>query len=119
MKNIILFVAILFNSSIFSQTLLETVDLPNGTFWDYAYGMVYNNSKYWISSYSSSGVADGVLYAVDSTGTQVDQLIINYPTIKPSQGLTNDGINFWYIERYGGGDFFKVAPRANLFILHS
>jgi hypothetical protein len=110
MKKIILIVAILFNSSIFSQTLLETVDLPNGTFWDYAYGMVYNNSKYWISSYSSSGVADGVLYAVDSTGTQVDQLIINYPTIKPSQGLTNDGINFWYIERYGGGDFFKVAP---------
>ena len=110
MKKIILFVAILFNSSIFSQTLLETVDLPNGTFWDYAYGMVYNNSKYWISSYSSSGVADGILYAVDSTGTQVDQLIINYPTIKPSQGLTHDGINFWYIERYGGGDFFKVAP---------
>jgi outer membrane protein assembly factor BamB len=98
-----------FSSFNYSQTLIETVNLPSGTYWNSAYGMVYNNSKYWISSYSSQ-VDVGILKAVDSTGTQVDQLSINYPTIEPSQGLTNDGINFWYIERYGGGDFFNVAP---------
>ncbi len=109
MKKLILFIAILLNSSNLSQTLLETVNLPAGTFYDYGYGLVYNDGKYWISSYSSS-VGVGIINAVNSAGTQVDQVTINYPSIRPSQGLTHDGINFWYVERYGGGDFFKIAP---------
>ncbi len=92
----------------FSQTLVETVNLPAGTFYDYGYGLVHNNSKYWISSYSSSAGA-GLIKAVNSFGVEVDQVSINYPTIKPSQGLTHDGTNFWFIERSSGGDFFKVA----------
>ena len=113
MKKLILFIAILLVSSSYSQTLLETIDLPAETFYDYGYGLVYNNSKYWISSYSSSAGA-GIINAVNSSGIQVDQVIINYPTIQPSQGLTYDGTNFWFIERYGGGDFFKVAPNGTV-----
>jgi hypothetical protein len=110
MKKVILFVVILFNSSIFSQTLLETIDLPVGDFWNSAYGLVHNNSKYWISS---SHFQDGVgnFRAVNETGVQVDQVIINYPTIRASQGLAFDGTNFWYVERKTArGDLFKIAP---------
>jgi hypothetical protein len=54
MKTLVIFVAILLSTLSYSQTLLETVDLPIGTYWNSGYGMVYNNSKYWISSSSSS-----------------------------------------------------------------
>ena len=82
----------------FSQTLVQTINLPGGTFYNYAYGMVYNNSKYWLSSGSSSA-GNGILNAVDDSGIQVDQININYPTMRYSQGLTFDGTNFWYVER--------------------
>ncbi len=55
MKTLVIFVAILLSTLSYSQTLLETVNLPTGTYWNSGYGMVYNNSKYWISSSSSSG----------------------------------------------------------------
>ena len=112
MKKFLLLYILLISSLNFSQTLLETIDLPSGTFYDYAYGLVYNNSKYWLSSYSSS--YPGIIKAVNSSGVEVDQVTINYPTIRPSQGLTHDGTNFWFIERYGGGDFFKVAPDGSV-----
>jgi outer membrane protein assembly factor BamB len=108
MKKFLILNLLLISSFSFSQTLLETITLPNNNFYNYGYGLVYENGKYWISSYSSD--YPGIIRAVDSTGVEVDQVTINYPTIKPSQGLTYDGTNFWFIERYGGGDFFKVAP---------
>ena len=76
MKKLILFIAILLVSSSYSQTLLETIDLPSGNFWNSAYGLVYNNSKYWISS---SHFQDGVgnFRAVNETGIEVYQVIIN------------------------------------------
>ena len=61
----------------YSQTLLETVNLPAETFYNYGYGLVYENGKYWISS-SSSSTGYGVIKAVNSSGNEVDQLNINY-----------------------------------------
>ena len=110
MKKLILSIAILLVSSSYSQTLLETVNLPSGLFWNSAYGMVYNDGKYWISSSSSSN-GSGIFYAVDAMGAQVDQVHINYPTMKASQGLAFYGTNFWYVERKTARcDLFKVAP---------
>jgi len=110
MKKFILSIALLLGSTNYSQTLLETIDLPTGDFWNSAYGMVYYNSKYWISS---SHFQDGVgnFRAVDETGVQVDQVIINYPTMRASQGLAFGGTDFWYVERKTARcDLFKVAP---------
>jgi hypothetical protein len=108
MKKFLLFYLLLISSFNFSQTLIETVNLPSGTFWDYGYGMVYNNGKYWLSSNSSSA-GRGVLNAVDDVGTQVATININYPGIHESQGLACDGTNFWYIERKTARcDIFKV-----------
>lgn len=110
MKQVFTIVIIAYSFLVNAQTLIETVDLPGGTYWNSAYGMVYNDGKYWISS-SSSSTGRGIFYAVDATGTQVDQININYPTMRASQGLAFDGTNFWYVERKTARcDIYKVAP---------
>jgi outer membrane protein assembly factor BamB len=111
MKFLINLLALLCFTVSYSQTLLETINLPVGTFYNYGYGLVYNNGKYWISSGSSSGAGDGLIKAVDNTGTEVDQININYPAMRYSQGLAFDGTNFWYVERRSSQfNLFKVAP---------
>jgi len=110
MKTLVTIVTILLSTLSYSQTLLETIDLPAGDFYKYGYGLVYDSGKYWISS-SSTNAGAGLIKAVDETGTEVSQIIFNYPTMKKSQGLTYDGTNFWYIERRTARcDLFKVAP---------
>ena len=114
MKKFLLFSLILFSFPTYSQTLLETIDLPAETFYNYGYGMVYENGKYWISS-SSSSAGYGLIKAVNSSGSQVSQLNINYPTMRSSQGLAFDGTNFWYVERKTARcDLFKVAPDGSV-----
>ena len=109
MKKCLLYL-MLFVSSVYAQTLVQTVNLPSGTFYNFAYGLVYANGNYWLSSESSTAGL-GILYAVNSQGQQVQQLNINYPSIRASQGLAFDGTNFWYVERKTARtDLFKVSP---------
>jgi len=109
MKKFLLFYLLFISCLNYSQTLLETVNLPAETFYNYGYGLVYENGKYWISS-SSSSTGDGVIKAVNSSGNEVDQLHINYPTMRNSQGLAFDGTDFWYVERKTARcDIFKVT----------
>ena len=76
MKKFFLLVLVLL-STIQSQTLINSVNLPSGTFWSSGYGLVYENSKYWLSS-SSSTTGRGIIYAVDDSGVLVDTIAINY-----------------------------------------
>ncbi|HRP91629.1 MAG TPA: choice-of-anchor D domain-containing protein [Ignavibacteriaceae bacterium] len=109
----IFFLFFLLATFINSQTLINTVNLPSGTFWSSGYGLVYDNSKYWISSSSSTG--RGVIYAVDEDGLLVDTVLINYPSMRESQGLAYDGTNFWYVERKTARcDLFKVDNNGNV-----
>ncbi|WP_337865023.1 choice-of-anchor D domain-containing protein [Ignavibacterium sp.] len=95
--------------NIFPQTLIQTVNLPSGTFWSSGYGLVYVNGKYWISSENSTTGA-GVISAVNDQGVQVDNLVIQYPGLRASQGLAFDGTDFWYVERKTARcDLFKVS----------
>ncbi|HQI41038.1 MAG: hypothetical protein B6D44_14695 [Ignavibacteriales bacterium UTCHB2] len=98
MKKLLLFILILVSSLSYSQTLLETVNLPAGTFYEYSYGLVYNSGKYWLSS-NSSTVGKHLINAVNSSGVQVDFLNFTPDWIKESQGLAFDGTDFWYVER--------------------
>lgn len=109
MQKVILSLLILFTSFNYSQTLIQTVDLPTGTYWNSSYGMVYSNGKYWITSSSSAG--NGIFYAVNDQGAQVDVFSIqNYPTMRASQGLAYDGTDFWYVERKTARcDLFKIS----------
>lgn len=113
MKKIILLLAFLSVNN-FSQTLVQTVNLPSGTFWSYGYGLVYVNGKYWISSDNSS-VGSGIISAVNDQGVQIDNLIIQYPTMRASQGLAFDGTDFWYVERkVARCDLFKVSTSGTV-----
>lgn len=124
MKKYLLFYFILLSCLIYPQTLLETVDLPSGTFYEYSYGMTFTNGKYWISS-NSSTVGKGIIYAVNSSGVQVDMLDFDLNWIRESQGLAFDGTDFWYVERKTARcDLYKVSstgividsiPTAELF----
>jgi len=114
MKRFILFIFLFFSCLIYSQTLLETVNLPSGTFYTQAYGLVYLNGAYWISS-GSSTAGNGIIKAVNSSGTEVNQLVFNYPVMRYSQGLASDGTNFWYVERRGSTfGLFKVNQSGNV-----
>ncbi len=108
MKKLFILFALLSNI-IIPQTLIQTVSLPNNTFYNYGYGLVYVNGKYWISS-DNSTVGSGILNAVNDQGVQIDNLIIQYPGIRASQGLAFDGTDFWYVERkVARCDLFKVS----------
>ena len=114
MKKFLLINLLLFSSLNFSQSLLETVDLPGGSFYNYAYGLAYDNGKYWISS-SSSSAGNGLIKAVNGSGIEVDQIIFNYPVMRYSQGLAYDGTYFWYLERRGSiHGLFKVDASGNV-----
>jgi hypothetical protein len=67
MKSLVTFITILLSTLSYSQTLLETIDLPAGDFYKYGYGLVYDSGKYWISS-SSTNAGAGLIKAVDETG---------------------------------------------------
>ncbi len=109
MKKFYLILFLLFCSTGYSQSLVQTVNLPAGNFFSYGYGLVYSNGNYWISSESSSNGA-GVLESVDDNGNYLSTININYPGIHPSQGLAFDGTNFWYVERKTARcDIFKVS----------
>jgi len=96
MKHIWLLV-LLFSSLLYSQTLVQTVNLPSGSVWNSAYGLVYANGKYWVSSSSSSGGTKKI-FGLDASGNLTDEITINYYTITESQGLAHDGSNFWYVD---------------------
>ncbi|MBS4034300.1 MAG: choice-of-anchor D domain-containing protein [Ignavibacterium sp.] len=109
MLRFLLSLIFLFPSHSFSQTLIQSVDLPAGTYWNSAYGMVYADGKYWISSSSTTG--NGIFYAVNDQGLLVDTVTVqNYPTLRASQGLAFDGSDFWYVERKTARcDLFKIS----------
>ncbi len=113
MKKLYFILFLLLCTSGFSQSLVETVNLPNESFFNSGYGLVYNGSSYWISSESSTG--SGVLKSVDASGNYLTTININYPGIHSSQGLAYDGTDFWYVERKTSRcDLFKVSPAGNV-----
>lgn len=115
MKRLLLFLLFsVFVTEIFTQTLLQNYPLPNNSFYNNAYGLVNKGSSLWISSGSSS-LGKGVIHSVNYDGITNDSLIINYPSIKESQGLASDDVNFWYLERKTSKcDLYKVSPSGTV-----
>ena len=94
----------------FSQSLVETVNLPSDNFFNYGYGLVYAAGSYWISS-DNSTTGSGIIKSVDANGNYLSTININYPTMHESQGLAFDGTDFWYVRRKSAAycDIFKVT----------
>ncbi len=114
MKNLYFILFLLFYTTGFSQSLVETVNLPSDNFFNSGYGFAYDGTSYWISSDNSAN-GSGVLKSVDANGNYLTTININYPGIHPSQGLAFDGTNFWYVERkISRCDLFKVSPSGNV-----
>ncbi|NWF50716.1 MAG: choice-of-anchor D domain-containing protein [Ignavibacteriaceae bacterium] len=114
MKKILLICIAFIPFLIQAQTLIEVIDLPTGNYWNYGYGMVYENNRYWISS-SHSPSGKGIFFAVNSSGNLIDTLDILYPSMRESQGLAFDGTYFWYIERKTARcEIFKVDQAGNV-----
>lgn len=82
-----------------AQSLIKTIPLPTSAYYNSAYGLVFANGKLWLSTSSSTTGLKNKLIAMDTLGNVVDSLMINYPTIRESQGLGWDGTDFWYNER--------------------
>ena len=114
MKKFYFILFLLLSTTGFSQSLVQTVNLPSETFFNSGYGLVYDGSSYWISSESST-TGSGVLKSVDASGNYLTTININYPGIHPSQGLAYDGTDFWYVERKTARcDLFKVSPAGTV-----
>ncbi|HSP88869.1 MAG TPA: hypothetical protein VLN45_12090, partial [Ignavibacteriaceae bacterium] len=114
MKKFYILFFLLINCISYSQTLIEVIDLPTGAYWNSGYGFVYENSKYWISSASTTG--RGVFYAVDKNGNLLDTVTVtNYPSLRESQGLAFDGLEFWYVERKTARcDLFRISQSGEV-----
>jgi hypothetical protein len=113
MKKLLLIVLLSMPSFLFSQTLVETVNLPSGAVWNQAYGLVYANGKYWVTSGSTD--AKKKIYGINASGVLTDEITINYYTMSYSQGLAHDGTNFWYVERKTSKcDLYKVTPTGTV-----
>jgi hypothetical protein len=108
MKNCVLLILLLSSGLLFSQSLVETVNIPSGTVFNSAYGLVNANGKYWITSDNSAGAKK--IYGLNNSGVLTDEITINYLTMKQSQGLAFQDSVFWYVERKTSRcDLFKVT----------
>ncbi|MHC1737513.1 MAG: choice-of-anchor D domain-containing protein [Ignavibacteriaceae bacterium] len=110
MKTFLTLLLFVFSGSLYSQTLIQNFTLPNNAYYNSGYGLVNVGNALWMSS-GSSTVGKGVLYKLDYDALKTDSLVINYYTIKESQGLASDGTNFWYVDRKTAlCDLYKVSP---------
>ncbi|GAB1351244.1 hypothetical protein MASR1M107_34590 [Ignavibacteriales bacterium] len=95
-----------------SQSLVKTIPLPTSAYYNSAYGLVYANGKLWLSTSSSTAGLKNKLIGMDTLGNVVDSIMINYPTIKESQGLGWDGTDFWYNERLTSRHNFRKVTTS-------
>jgi hypothetical protein len=82
-----------------SQTIIETVPLPNTTYWNSAYGLASDSCALYVGSATSttSLYNYGRIYKLDLHGILLDSIST---TLGSSQGLAFDDTNFYYVRRY-------------------
>lgn len=83
-----------------SQTLVQVIDLPSNNFFNSGYGLTAKDGLLWVSSSYSTGNLGARLYAVDTLGIVRDSVIFSSSHLNSSQGLTTDGDNFYFVQRY-------------------
>lgn len=86
-------------SGVLGQSVVQVIPLPNGSYWNYAYGLAADSSHLYLSSeWSTSSTYNyGFIYTLNFSGVPTDSI---NPQYGYSQGLAFDGTNFFYIRRY-------------------
>ncbi len=103
--NVLLFFSLLFICFLhisFSQSIIQTLTLPNTTYWNTAYGIAADSTALYISSTTSTTTLFnyGRIYKLDHNGQVLDSVTSTTTTFGQSQGLAYDGTNFYYVRRY-------------------
>ena len=89
MKHILAF--LFFAATIsFSQSVVQTIPLPNTTYWNLAYGIASDGSFLYVTSNTSTTSLPnyGFIYKLDLNGNIVDSIITHQGE---SQGVAFDG----------------------------
>lgn len=97
---VILFFAITFLNA---QSIIQTIPLPNTTYWNQAYGICGDGTSLFVSSGTSTTTVYnyGRIYKLDYNGNIIDSVNSTTITFGQSQGLGYDeASNFYYVKRY-------------------
>lgn len=110
MRRLSLFVWLsLIGTSLFAQSIVQVIPLPNTTYWNQAWGLApgAGGARLFISSGTTTAVFNrGHIYSLDSNGVVLDSVVTG---LNSSQGLAWDGEFFWYIRGSGTtGRIYKV-----------
>lgn len=111
---LLLFVAGL-SSSLFAQSIVQVIPLPNSTYWNSAWGLTADATNLYISSNTSTATEGRKIFKLNFSGQVVDSILL--PTgIVSSQGLARDGDgNFYFLRRYtANGTIMKFSPTGVL-----
>ncbi|MBS4029245.1 MAG: choice-of-anchor D domain-containing protein [Ignavibacteriales bacterium] len=95
----VLFSLFIFSNALYAQAVVQTIPLPNTTYWNQAYGVAADSNFLYLSSSTSTTSAYnyGFIYKLDWNGNVVDSI---NPSRGASQGIAFDGTNFYYVRRY-------------------
>ena len=96
-KFLILSLSFLLSLQMSGQTIIQTIPLPNTSYWNYAYGLAADSVSLYITSSTSSATNQGYIYKMNFNGEVIDSLNTG---LSSSQGLAYDGQNFYYVRRY-------------------
>jgi hypothetical protein len=110
MKKLFLLYFILINSTLLSQSLINSYNFPSYNPYNYFWGITHIGNDLWIATdYDGTGYPYSMMYKVTKTGIVLDSVVSPF---KFNHGLAWDGINFWWAQDYysSGAKIYKISP---------
>ena len=95
------------------QTIVQSIPLPNTTYWNQAYGLAADSVHLFLSSGTTTVVYNrGFIYSADTSATLTDSVSTG---LSSSQGLAWDGTFFWYVRGSGSSlRIYKITTAGSI-----